>query len=61
MPRNTELEIICAEAERWPEHWPETNANLSALRAEAARLAAELTSLPAARCRRFFAQRCRAL
>jgi cyclic beta-1,2-glucan synthetase len=61
MPRNTELEIICAEAERWPEHWPETAADLSALRAEAARLAAELTSLPAAGCRRFFAQRCRAL
>ncbi len=61
MPRNTELEIICAEAERWPEHWPETDADLSALRAEAARLASEVTSLPAAGCRRFFAQRCRAL
>ncbi|HJS98631.1 MAG TPA: glucoamylase family protein [Terriglobales bacterium] len=61
MPRNTELEIICAEAERWPEHWPETAADLSALRAEAARLAAEFTSLPAAGCRRFFVQRCRTL
>jgi cyclic beta-1,2-glucan synthetase len=61
MPRNTELEIICAEAERWPEHWPDTAADLSAMRVEAARLAAELTSLPAVSCRRIFAQRCRAL
>jgi len=61
MPRNTELEIICAEAERWPEHWPETDVDLSGLRAEAARLAVQLTSLPAASCRRFFAQRSRAL
>ena len=61
MPQNTHVEIICAEAERWPEHWADTAADLSGLRAQAAQLAAELTSLPAADCRRFFAQRCRAL
>ncbi|HSB76345.1 MAG TPA: hypothetical protein VLC12_11890, partial [Terriglobales bacterium] len=61
MPQNTHLEIVCAEAERWSEHWPEPAADQSALRAEAARLAAGLTSLPTAGARRFFAQRCRRL
>ncbi|HEV2117273.1 MAG TPA: glucoamylase family protein [Terriglobales bacterium] len=61
MPQNTHVETICAEAERWPEPSPELAADLSDLRAEAAQLAAGLTSLPPSRCRRFFAQRCRAL
>lgn len=61
MPQNSQLEIICAEAERWPEEWPELPADGSALREQAAQAAAGMASLPAAHCRRFFTQRCRAL
>jgi hypothetical protein len=61
MPQNTHLEIICAEAERWPGNWPEMSADLSAVRAKAAPFAAGLTSLPRTSPRRFFAQRCRVL
>ncbi|MGE5206668.1 MAG: hypothetical protein ACM3PW_13710, partial [Chlamydiota bacterium] len=61
MQQNTELEIICAEADRWSEEQPEASADLAAVRTEATQLAAQLTSLPAVRCRRYFAQRCRVL
>ena len=61
MPQNVHLEVISAEAERWPEEWPELPADSSALREQAAHAAAGMASLPAARCRSFFAQRCRTL
>jgi cyclic beta-1,2-glucan synthetase len=61
MPQNTHLEIICAEAERWPESGPETVADFSELRWRAARGANVLTALPHARSRRYFRKRCRAL
>jgi len=61
MPQNTHLEIVCAEAERWPETLPETTADVSELRGKAAQRATLLTSLPSSRARRYFVQRCRAV
>jgi hypothetical protein len=61
MPQNTQLEIISAEVERWPETWPESTAELAELRSRAAHRAMVLTSLPRARSRRYLVQRCRAL
>jgi len=59
MPQNTHLEIVCAEAERWPETLPESPADVSELRGKAAQRATLLTSLPSSRARRYFVQRCR--
>ena len=61
MPQNTHLEIVCAEAERWPETLPESPADVSELRGKAAQRATLLTSLPSSRARRYFVQRCRAV
>ena len=58
MPQNTHLEIISAEAERWPETWPETTTDLSEMRRKAACGAAMATSLPNANARRYFVRRC---
>ncbi|HLK31799.1 MAG TPA: hypothetical protein VKT29_01835, partial [Terriglobales bacterium] len=61
MPENTHVEILCAEAERWPESGPELTTDLEELRAAAAQSAAMLVSLPATRSHRYFVHRSRAL
>ena len=61
MPHKTRLEIICAEAQRFPEPPTEAAAELDDLRAAALELASGLAPLPERRSLRSFAYRWRSL
>ena len=61
MASNTYLEILCAEAQRFPQPPAEAATELQELRAAAAELASTLTFLPGQRSSRFFDQHWKSL
>jgi hypothetical protein len=61
MASNSHLEILCAEAQRFPQPPAEAATELEELRAAAAELASTLTFLPDQRSSRFFAQHWKSL
>ncbi|MBZ5630212.1 MAG: glycosyl transferase [Acidobacteriia bacterium] len=61
MTQNTHLEIVCAEAQRFPEPPPESGANLEDMRVAAAESASNLPLAPEVASSRFFAQHWKSL
>ena len=61
MTQNTRLEILSAEAQRFPQPPPEATAELEDVRSAARKLASTLTSSPDARASRYFNRRWKAL